>query len=62
MDLKKPADLDSHCFQLRLYLFSYCFLKSLCMIISKVRGSSRGSLCIICSLGHVHYGHLLVPG
>ena len=23
-----PADLDLHCFQLRFYLVSYCFLKS----------------------------------
>ena len=37
--LQKPADLDLHCFHLSLYPVSYCFLKSLCMVINKVRVS-----------------------
>ena len=49
---KEPADLDLHSFQLSLYmhLFTYCFLKSLCMVINKVR-DKLCSLCMIGSLG-----------
>ena len=50
----KPADLDLCCFQLSLYLVSYCFLKSLCMVINKIR-DKLGSLCIICSFGQVKF-------
>ena len=33
--LKKPADLDLHCFQLSLYLVSYCFFKEFIKLFKK---------------------------
>ena len=68
--LKKPADLDLHCFHwfmsgfilvLKEFIHAYC--------LNTARASLR-SLCIICSLiwdklnffGHVPYGNLPVPG
>ena len=45
--LKKPVDLDLHCFQLSL-----CLLKEFMHGVSKVR-AKMSSLSIICSLGQV---------
>ena len=48
--LKKPADLDLHCFQLSLYLF----FKKVYIGISTVR-PKLSCLCIICPLGQVKF-------
>ena len=39
--LQKPADLDLHCFQLGLYLFSYCFQKKFTFGISTVSAKHK---------------------
>ena len=51
--VKKPADLDLHCFQLSLYLV-YTDLKEFMHGISKIR-AKMSSLCIICSLEQVKF-------
>ena len=64
--MKKPADLDLHCFQLSLYLVSDSFKKKSTFGISTetaklfVHYLPFGTSKLF--FGHVHYGHLLVPG
>ena len=58
--LQKPADLDLHRLKESSHMVSY---------FKRIKGTERYIYKLICSFGqvkiffgHVHYGHLLVPG